>query len=103
MIHHNDGLSISPVGISSTVISSSPVSVYPNPVSSELHLEFSKGISNENLTIQLIDINGKILKEEVHTRPQSTSINVEEIPNGLYFIRIVTPQGIYTEKVLKGV
>jgi len=61
------------------------VSAYPNPTTDYLTLEL---IEFENTNFQLININGKILQNEP-IRNSYTRINMSNLINGLYFVKVI--------------
>ncbi|CAM1374470.1 C10 family peptidase [Tenacibaculum xiamenense] len=58
------------------------VSIYPNPASHILNISSNHEILNANYIIT--DANGKVMKQNSFSK----SINIEELPEGLYFIKI---------------
>jgi len=69
--------------------------LFPNPVSNTLSI---KGIKKYD-TLTVVDILGKVYKTAIATEDVSTSISVEDLKSGFYFI-IVTEGTIY-QKTLK--
>ena len=61
------------------------ISAYPNPTTDYLTLEL---IEFENTNFQLININGKILQNEP-IRNSYTRINMSNLINGLYFVKVI--------------
>ena len=68
------------------------IAAYPNPFDHELNISISQKISNP--TIEIYDVYGrKLISEELSSN--ETTINVEQITNGIYFLRTLnntTPQ-----------
>ncbi len=70
--------------------------LYPNPAGTELKLE-----AEENITgIIILDISGRILKEEKGNVGKKKSFPVEDLPDGLYFVRIYTEGQEFCQKVM---
>ncbi|MGI6470525.1 MAG: T9SS type A sorting domain-containing protein [Paludibacteraceae bacterium] len=68
------------------------LSIYPNPVSSELR------VSSENLkinAIEITDLTGKIVLVS-----NKTDINVSNLSNGTYLVNIHSDKGIVTKKII---
>lgn len=63
-----------------------PVRMYPNPVQSELHFDLN---SSDLMDIQIMDISGKLVHGVRQASPK-TAVNVSELPNGLYFVTVVS-------------
>jgi len=71
------------------------ISLFPNPVKSELHI---KGIEG-NTTIHISDLDGKIriLKDII----ENCCISTESLPQGIYLVRIITDKGCTEKKIVK--
>ncbi|MCB9365326.1 MAG: T9SS type A sorting domain-containing protein [Flavobacteriales bacterium] len=81
-------------GIDSKLILNSEIKIYPNPVSNQLSIDTELNISE----IKIIDITGKmvmIAKEITHT------INLADLSNGIYFIKVTTEEKTITKKFVK--
>ncbi len=75
------------------------VEIYPNPASSEVIISSPKNIEG---TIKVFDITGKLLIYEKNAvLENSYTINISSLPNGVYFIRLNTPEGMATKKLIK--
>ncbi|MFY0675322.1 MAG: T9SS type A sorting domain-containing protein [Bacteroidia bacterium] len=92
----------SPVGIPKNSINSN-VSVYPNPTSAtaQLHVNLPK---TEMVTIAIYNINGKKVMDlyngTLEKGTQILDIEVSNLNDGLYFIRLDQNSGISTTKLL---
>jgi hypothetical protein len=77
------------------------LAVYPNPVSEELNVNLLFAQSN-NVSIQLMDLNGKIVADNstiIGISPNNYKIGVAGLENGLYVLRVVNGKSISTSKV----
>lgn len=72
--------------------------VYPNPFSS--HITYNLGNINHLGTIQIIDLNGKLLYSKAITSTVG-NINLESLCSGVYLFQIVSSDVIKTMKILK--
>ncbi len=64
--------------------------IYPNPVTNELFINVQEQLKNGE--IQLFNLYGvKILSELINSK--TSRLNIESIPSGFYYLRIVTPGG----------
>jgi hypothetical protein len=69
-------------------------SIYPNPVSKGICT--IKGLDKyTDVEVRLLDIAGRQMKAEL----VGNNLHVGNLPTGIYFININTPQGILTEKI----
>jgi hypothetical protein len=60
------------------------VNVFPNPANGS---EVQIGLEIENAQIMLFDATGRLIKQEVANDMQHT-VNIANLPNGMYFIRV---------------
>lgn len=74
-------------------------SVYPNPSTGILNLA-SKNNTAIN-TIQLTDLNGRVVKNIKANSVSETQINISDLTSGLYFLNVQTDSGSGTTKVVK--
>ncbi len=87
-----------PVGISETPTST--LSVYPNPFTDKLHIDFDEGTTKGSDTIIVRDIYGKVIKElkDIH---QQNEISMADESSGLYFLTLQSENHSQTWKVIK--
>lgn len=76
-------------------VNSNKIKMYPNPVSSILFFDSKDEIKN----IIIFDISGRIFKKIEN--PKSNSIDISELKSGNYFVKIITANKAYLEKVIK--
>jgi len=75
-------------------------SVFPNPAS-ELIIIQQKSLAKENITVELVDSQGKtLLTEVIKTGSTLNYLDVSSIYSGTYFIRISSSNGLKIEEVL---
>lgn len=70
--------------------------IYPNPAKDKVIVK-SK---NELAQIELIDINGRILRE-IKCSSDTETVDLQDIANGLYLLRCKTAEGTFIEKIIK--
>jgi hypothetical protein len=68
--------------------------VYPNPVSDDLHIETDRTIKH----IEMVDLNGRVVKTWFG---DNKTINVQSIPAGHYILRIHTENSIVPVRIVK--
>jgi hypothetical protein len=78
-------------------------SVSPNPASTFIWANGS--VKEESLlVIFIVDASGIILQKEQWTQPAgefSKYVSIEKLPAGTYWVRMQTPDGMKTEKIVK--
>lgn len=75
-----------------------PLKLYPNPVANELW------VHNENFTantdLQIFDLNGRLIRNEQAAK-NIFSVNVSDLPSGVYIVQINGDQQHYTGRFVK--
>ncbi len=72
----------------------SAIQVYPNPVKTELLLNIPTEF--EVTEIQLFGTNGQMVEQYTNN---ARTLEVSSLPTGLYYLRILTTEGTWTDKV----
>jgi Pregnancy-associated plasma protein-A/Secretion system C-terminal sorting domain len=77
------------------------ISVYPNPFASELNITY-KNASEKMISgsIKLYDITGKIITTQT-IQSQKTSINVSNLPSGIYILKVFSSDKQQVFKLIK--
>jgi hypothetical protein len=68
------------------------VDLYPNPTTSVLNIE-AEGVQE----VSVIDINGRT----VMTEKNVNAINMSNLANGIYYVRVITNNGVSSQKIVK--
>ncbi len=79
------------------------VNVFPNPTMDEISIELNL-LKTENVKMNLINTSGQIMKslELKQVRgAYKTSINLASYANGMYYLQIVTNEGVLNKKIFK--
>lgn len=78
---------------------SKTIKIYPNPAKDVINLSAS---NNFNLSkLEIIDINGRLIKSISIENMTRNEINISELQKGLYLINIYSNDGMITKKILK--
>jgi len=92
-------------GISNTIFQSlnnsafekdNSVVIFPNPTQSIINVKSENSIKS----IQLYDVQGRLLQTKL-TEENSTSIDISDKSNGIYFLKITSDKGIKVERIVK--
>ena len=70
--------------------------LYPNPAIDKLHLTMTEGI--EVKKIELMNAEGQLLRTY---NGNEREFNVSDLPSGLYFMRVITSEGVLTRKWMR--
>lgn len=80
-------------------VNTSEWTVYPIPASDQLYLEFLEASDNQIAKIQLISTDGAVVLEQ-YASGKKTVLNITKQVSGIFFVKLITEQGISTRKVL---
>ena len=76
------------LGIDSETLQN-PIIVYPNPTDSFLNIKLPDSFISQNLTIQLYDVNGRLVANSKPTiTDNQITINVNTLSNGVYLLHL---------------
>lgn len=84
--------------VSENVNSNSPLILYPNPASDKVFLTLDH-LNNEDLTIYLYDIMGKLVKTEI-LRKNQHEININDLENGSYFVSVKSKDITFNQRLM---
>jgi hypothetical protein len=73
--------------------------VYPNPVNDILNINLT-GIESEG-TIRVLTLEGKLLQEQKTNSKSMITLNLSQLPKGIYLCRYVSTAEIKTAKIIK--
>lgn len=79
--------------------------IYPNPLTETSVLEYTLA-NAETITVELIDVNGRVLKTYTSNQEQPAglyrqNLNSDDLPSGTYFITVTSAKGKITIKAIK--
>ncbi|WP_306354013.1 T9SS type A sorting domain-containing protein [Flavobacterium sp. '19STA2R22 D10 B1'] len=72
--------------------------MYPNPTRDVFTIKSTLSTINK---IELIDINGRIVKKVNANQVSQTQVNISNLIMGLYFVRVETTKGTSIKKIIK--
>ncbi len=93
---YSDDIQVTSVRVEES-ISSAMLTIYPNPVEAILNINTS---DNREKLFQVFDTTGKLLITETSTTKQ-VSIEVSELPSGMYIVQIKSENEILQKKFVK--
>ena len=93
---HHDGVQILP---------ENSIVLYPNPAKEIVNVEYTMYKHMDIETVEVIDVYGKVVRTAVETNNhlplQTAQINVSNLSDGLYFVRVTTSTGQITKPFIK--
>lgn len=72
--------------------------IYPNPASSILYIDLAK--LNNQIKIALMDATGRTVLESFDSHNQHISLIVNDLPKGVYFLRLETENGQAAKRII---
>ena len=79
------------------------VNIYPNPVQNTLHILLKSSVKSYT-EISLLDMMGQTLIHNMigdFSNDKQLSIDMNDLPNGLYFVKVQTDDQFMIRKVIK--
>jgi len=96
-----DNLSFSGIiaGVENTEITGS-FKIFPNPATQDIQIDLS-GLKSSAQQFEITHLTGKTVATKPSNGSLLQTISVAELPAGNYLIRIFTPKGVVTQRILK--
>lgn len=85
-----------PIGINEV---NSTFSIYPNPTSGTLLIDFAKNVAEELVSVEVFSIEGKNVLTINDIYKDSVEINLSHLPNGIYHLKINSTKNSYNKKI----
>ncbi len=87
-----------PSSVREEILLDASLSVFPNPANSQVTLGMHFHETMKNVTIQLFDINGKLLETRRmdNVKDQDVNFNAQSLTPGSYFMKVTTEKGTRT-------
>ena len=83
------------------ILSTSEIRLMPNPVSDILTIKVGESFDKNQLSFEIISLDGKILKSWKSNVMDKTEIDVYDLPNGFYVLKIMGKERIVSRKFIK--
>ncbi|UPT65448.1 MAG: T9SS type A sorting domain-containing protein [Sphingobacteriales bacterium JAD_PAG50586_3] len=75
------------------------ITIYPNPAQNTLNINLGK--APVNATIQLLNPLGQTVKTISQNNAQQLTVDIADMPAGIYFVRVNTPNAVKTLRIVK--
>ena len=76
------------------------IEIYPNPANDKLNVEI-KGYKGKASKVKIYNVLGEMVKGELKMEDEKLTIDIDDLPNGLYFIEVQNKEGILRRKLVK--
>ena len=90
-------LQIGAAGVNDLKGDKSPASIYPNPSNGQLFIEST---NYKNTTAEIFNIEGALL-QSLFLQSAKTTLNIENLPAGIYFVKVKNAEGVTVKKIVK--
>jgi len=77
------------------MISFDHINIYPNPTKGKIMIETENKL--KIIKIEIVDLNGRII---YLSKKYNSPINLSKQPKGIYFVKVITEEGVAIEKVV---
>ncbi|GEQ86570.1 hypothetical protein ULMS_20780 [Patiriisocius marinistellae] len=91
IVFENEALGISDLSLES-------IAIYPNPAQDKLNITSPNALLK---SIQVIDIRGVVIINELVSQQNTTTIDVSNLSNAVYFVTMSTDKGSLTKRFIK--
>jgi len=87
-------------GINTIELDGASVKIFPNPSSSLVNFSYA-GFNNNEWSLEISDMTGKIILNAENIKQEIINLNVENIDCGVYFCTIKTKNKVLTKKLIR--
>lgn len=88
--------------ISKPSIEENTISIYPNPVSDILNIQYTGNVLNENISIEVWSIDGKLMfRNQYNQRNKAQSIKTLSWSRGIYILKFNNGKEVISKKIIK--
>lgn len=74
------------------------VTLYPNPVSNQLHISLPAG--SQKTDLYLYDMSGKLVRKMSSLSEQDCIMDVSSIPSGIYILKVCDDKNVFRRKIV---
>jgi hypothetical protein len=86
-------------GINNHLSGQHAIDIFPNPVTGNFYVKNKNG--NLINSIEFIDLRGRTINAYTHLNNNSCHLNLNELEKGIYIVKVISEDGIYTERISK--
>ena len=89
-----------PLPITDTLVPNLKITTYPNPFSNTINITSNIETALVGKTLKLYDVSGRLFISQV-IQSQNTTLNVSNLPSGIYILKIEGKKGEFVYKLIK--
>lgn len=75
------------------------LTVFPNPANEILNVEILKELKIKDYKLEIVNVLGQLVREE-ELKETNVRLNIEELKEGIYFLKISTEVGVLSRKIV---
>jgi hypothetical protein len=85
-----------------TLTAAHKIAVFPNPAQESVTLSVDLPQVANQMMVQVLDNSGRLVQEQIynHVQKENLTLNVQNLVSGAYMLRISTPDGMRTTKLM---
>lgn len=93
-------ITITEVGVGEQALENS-IAIYPNPNNGQFMISFALNEA-QDVTVEMTDVAGRVTSSELHNNVTvvNQQVHCEGLADGVYFVRVITPDKTVTKKVV---
>lgn len=91
--------STTPTGIKSNTKADGWISIYPNPSNGEFTLDLNTGTDQKQNTVSVYNMMGELVFEKQVTANSKQTIDVSQLANGTYFVKVNSGNSSFHKKI----
>jgi len=76
------------------------VSIYPNPTTEFITLKLPQIIDNEPTTMQIFDLDGRLVHNQIVNNSNNNSIGINFLKEGIYLVHLQNADWTYQQKII---
>ena len=95
---YTSSVSASSLGVSEQTVEAFDIHIYPNPASIKINVDLTL-FGGELVSIELYDALGRKLKAFANIKSDQYSINRDNLPKGIYFLKVISKDKSFCKKL----
>ena len=85
----------------SNIVATNDFQIYPNPTSGEVNIKFDYRLLEDDFTVRVINIFGQtVYQETIHNNKNEKQLNLNNHPDGPYYLSLQSGTKIITKKII---
>jgi len=77
------------------------LNIYPNPASNQVVIQIPEKCSHADAIVNIISVSGQIVIQQEANANESITLDITNIPNGIYSVSVKTSDTVYSSMFVK--